>query len=86
MSELPEELEHISESAIRELDVRPLLDAGEKPFEAIMAAADLVPEAGALKLIAPFKPAPLVRVLEGQGWQHRTTRSSDSWIVWFFRS
>lgn len=52
-----------------ELDVRPILRAGGEPFSAIMqAVAGLQPGQG-LKLLAPFKPAPLFQVMAGKGFQ-----------------
>lgn len=87
MSELPEELQNISPAGVRELDVRPILDAGDKPFDAIMDAAETVPQKGALKLITSFKPAPLISVLEREGWSHHIARAPEGhWNTWFFRA
>jgi TusA-related sulfurtransferase len=47
------------EPEARELDVRPLLRAGQEPFEAIMAA---------LRLLAPFRPVPLFPVMARRGY------------------
>lgn len=54
------------------LDVRPMLAAGEEPFDAILGAARGVPEGGVLEIVAPFEPAPLYGVLGGMGFAHRT--------------
>lgn len=53
-----------------ELDVRPMLRAGEDPFQAIMAAVIVLLPGQALKLIAPFRPVPLFSVMAGRGFSH----------------
>lgn len=53
---------------IRELDVRPLIAAGEKPFAPIAALADEIPPGGAFRLIAPFRPDPLFSVMARKGF------------------
>lgn len=57
----------------RELDVRPILAAGEEPLETILSAAKEVPVGGSLTVIAPFEPQPLYRVLGARGFVHRAT-------------
>lgn len=52
-----------------ELDVRPILRAGDEPFSAIMeAVASLEPGQG-LRLLATFKPVPLFQVLGARGFE-----------------
>jgi uncharacterized protein (DUF2249 family) len=51
----------------RVLDVRPIIDAGDEPFETIMnAVGELVDED--LVIVAPFEPTPLEGVLSSQGF------------------
>ncbi len=51
----------------RVLDVRPIIDAGDEPFETIMTAvAELGDED--LVVVAPFEPTPLEGVLSSQGF------------------
>ncbi len=52
---------------IRTLDVRPLLGRGTDPFDAITAALAEVGAAGVLVVTAPFRPAPLIKLLTGRG-------------------
>jgi len=52
----------------RELDVRPMLRAGEEPFQAIMAAVSALAPGQALRLIAPFRPVPLFSVMANRGF------------------
>ncbi|MCA0418335.1 MAG: DUF2249 domain-containing protein [Proteobacteria bacterium] len=55
-------------SPIRELDVRPLLRAGEEPFQAIMDAVGALAPGESLRLIAPFRPVPLFSVMANRGF------------------
>ncbi len=57
-----------SPDSIRDLDVRPMLAAGEEPFGAIMAAVDSLEPGESLRLIAPFRPAPLFSVMANRGY------------------
>lgn len=52
----------------RELDVRPLLRAGEEPFQAIMEAVSALAPGQPLRLIAPFRPVPLFSVMANRGF------------------
>lgn len=68
------------------LDVRPLLAAGEEPFEAIMSVLAGLPPDGVLEIIAPFEPVPLYRVLQARGFDHTMTLlPPSSFVVRFFR-
>ncbi len=67
-----------------ELDVRPQLARGEEPFGAIMAAADRLAPGQSLRLIAPFRPAPLFNVMANRGFGVSDRRRSDgAWEVVF---
>lgn len=50
------------------LDVRPILEAGGEPFQAIMAAAQEVKEGERLVLEVLFEPIPLYKVLAKRGF------------------
>ncbi len=53
---------------VKELDVRPILEAGGEPFELIMAfVANLAP-GEAFRLWATFKPEPLLAALGAKGY------------------
>lgn len=56
------------------LDVRAQLASGDDPFKEIIAATRELPNGGILELIASFEPAPMIRVLQKQGWV--------SWVRW----
>lgn len=67
-----------------ELDVRQQLARGEEPFAAIMAAADRLQPGQALRLIAPFRPAPLFTVMANRGFAASDHRRPDgAWEVLF---
>lgn len=53
-----------------ELDVRPMLERGEEPFNAIMTTVAALSPGQGLRLIAPFRPQPLFSVLARQGFDH----------------
>lgn len=67
-----------------DLDVRPALRAGEEPFEKIMAAvAGLRPGQG-LRLLATFRPTPLLHVLGSRGFSHELKElEGGEWEVLF---
>jgi uncharacterized protein (DUF2249 family) len=67
-----------------ELDVRPILAAGGEPFGRIMeTVASLGPDEG-LRLLAPFRPAPLFTALGSKGFTHQDREIGDGdWEVLF---
>ncbi len=66
------------------LDVRPIIGAGDEPFETILAAADAIAEGGVLELTAPFQPVPLYPVMRQRGFAATTDqRAPDEWVVRF---
>ncbi len=73
-------------STARVLDVRPILDAGEEPFDMIMDAVDELGEGNVLVIHAPFEPVPLEGVLGEQGFDHVAEElGEDHWRVTFTR-
>ena len=69
------------------LDVRPEIREGRDPFTRIMATVDGLKGEEALRLLAPFEPVPLFRVMAKRGFSHesRPTGTGD-WEVLFERS
>jgi uncharacterized protein (DUF2249 family) len=61
----------------KELDVRPILKNGGEPFEAIMTAVGALQPGQGLKLLAPFKPQPLYRVMDARGFDHAVVELDD---------
>lgn len=66
------------------LDVRPILRDGGEPFEQIMSTvAALRPDQG-LRLLATFKPVPLLNVLGARGFTHQIREvGGGDWEVLF---
>lgn len=86
MKDLPEQMSHIDADHIAELDVHAIIEAGEKPFDPIMDALAALPTNGALRMLLPFKPSPLIRVMEREGWAHWFERTGGTdWVMWVFR-
>ncbi|MFG1204598.1 DUF2249 domain-containing protein [Xanthobacter aminoxidans] len=72
------------EPEARELDVRPLLKAGQEPFEIIMAAVDALAPGQSLRLLAPFRPVPLFSVMARLGYAAADRALGDGdWEVLF---
>ena len=68
------------------VDVREDLAQGREPFSKIMAAVAALKDGQALRLIAPFEPAPLFGVLAGQGFTHKSKpMDTGDWEVMFRR-
>ncbi|MDA8205406.1 MAG: DUF2249 domain-containing protein [Thermaerobacter sp.] len=69
---------------MRELDVRPVLQAGGEPFEQIMAFVAELPPGEGFRLWATFKPDPLLSVLRAKGYQGDAQEvSPNNWAVDF---
>lgn len=69
---------------IVDLDVRPILRAGGEPFEKIMEVTKALKPGEGLRLLATFKPTPLLHVLGSRGFTHvaRELEGGD-WEVLF---
>lgn len=71
---------------IVELDVREILRQGGEPLSQILALLKGLDPAGILHLRTTFHPAPLVKRLAREGWQHRSTQfDAEDWSTWFWR-
>lgn len=58
-----------ADEAIVELDVRPILEAGNDPLETILATLNTLAHDAVLKLTAPFQPRPLLALLAKRGYR-----------------
>jgi len=54
------------------LDVRPMMAAGDEPFDAIMGVVGSLRPEEEFELFAPLDPIPLYQVLGAQGFSHET--------------
>lgn len=67
-----------------EIDVRPILNSGGEPFGAIMEAVNRLAPGQSLRLLAPFKPAPLFNVMAGKGFDYEASEiGGGDWQVLF---
>ncbi len=74
---LNEKLSNMKRDTIVELDVRPILDGGTDPFEAIMAKLKTMDESHTLKIINTFEPIPLLNILKKKGYAYETERPEN---------
>ena len=69
------------------LDVRPIIAAGDEPFEQIMSTVGALGADEELVIIAPFEPVPLEGVLGSQGFNFDAVEiGSGDWRVTFSRN
>ena len=67
-----------------DLDVRPVLRNGGEPFGRIMQAVGALKPGEGLRLLATFKPVPLLGVLGAKGFSHEARELEDGdWEVLF---
>lgn len=68
------------------LDVRPLLARGEEPFALIRERLQRLPAGQGLRVVAPFVPAPLIEILQSEGYCATLERRPDGgWATCFWR-
>ncbi|RME28943.1 MAG: DUF2249 domain-containing protein [Deltaproteobacteria bacterium] len=63
------------------LDVRPILSRGVDPLEHVRSALSSVRDDGALVVVAPFRPEPLLLLLAGQGYTTRVEEQEGVHLV-----
>lgn len=70
----------------KELDVKPMLAAGEQPVNQVMADLKELPKGTIYKLIAPFLPAPLIDKATSLNLEHwMIKQGEDSFTIYFFK-
>jgi uncharacterized protein (DUF2249 family) len=75
------------EGAVTEVDVRPVIAGGGEPFEQIMRAVEELAPGCVLRIVSPFDPRPLHRVLETKGFARRVTeRGEGHWESDYWRA
>ncbi|WP_159952317.1 DUF2249 domain-containing protein [Rhizobium sp. 18065] len=68
----------------KELDVRPMLMNGGEPFPSIMQAVELLEPGEGLRLMATFRPTPLLSVMARRGFSADVRQIDDgNWEVLF---
>jgi uncharacterized protein (DUF2249 family) len=77
-------MEIIMATTFVDVDVRPILRAGGEPFEKILEAVEALKPGQGLRLLATFKPTPLLHVLGSKGFTHTLKELDDGeWEVLF---
>lgn len=59
------------------LDVRPILNSGEDPFNKIIAKLKTMNDQQGLLIINTFEPIPLLNILKDKGYSYETTRPTE---------
>lgn len=68
------------------LDARPIIAAGDEPFDQIMATVAGLTDNEELIILAPFEPIPLEGVLSSQGFTYDAVAlGNGDWQVTFRR-
>ena len=62
------------------LDVRKDIQSGMDPFKRITATLQRLDDDGLLVIQAPFRPAPLVAYLSGQGYESECVETPEAWL------
>ncbi len=65
------------------LDVRPMIEKGEEPFQAIMKAVKGLGDGQYLRLVNSFEPVPLYAVLGKQGFEIFAETKDGIWNIYF---
>lgn len=87
VEEGPEQWQVDITSRAHVVDARPILAAGDEPFDAIMDAASRVGPDEILVVWAPFEPVPLEGVLSEQGFRFVADEvQPGDWRVCFLRA
>ncbi|MCX6190090.1 MAG: DUF2249 domain-containing protein [Bacteroidetes bacterium] len=80
----PDFMKSLSQEQIIALDVRPILATGTDPFKVILEKTKEIEEGQALKIINTFKPAPLITLLERQGFISYTEVIDSNLVETYF--
>jgi len=83
-SNLPIFIQHISKENIKELDVRPVINSGNDPFNIILNSVKQLQKGDVLKLINSFEPAPLIPILNKQGFEAFVEHESSEVVNTYF--
>lgn len=63
------------------LDVRPIIDAGDHPKDAVLDMADKLTDNECMELISPFPPVPLIEALRKRGFKTTMLPAVDGVVV-----
>ena len=81
---LPAFFNSLKHDQIKELDVRPVIDAGEDPLSLIIKTVKSIKQGEALKIINSFEPTPLLSLLKKQGFDHYVDAIDEAVVETYF--
>ena len=81
---LPEFLTSLKKEQVAELDVRPIMAAGEDPLSVIVRKVKTIQPGQVLKIINTFEPTPLMILLEKQGFASYVDTIEPDWVETYF--
>ena len=81
---LPAFFSSLNPDQIIELDVRPIIEAGEDPLSLIVEKVKSIPKGSALKIMNSFEPTPLISLLKKQGFESYVDAIDDQLVVTYF--
>lgn len=81
---LPAFFNSLKPEQIIDLDVRPIIDAGEDPLSLIVGKVKSIPKGSALKIINSFEPTPLISLLKKQGFESFVDNIEDHLVETYF--
>jgi uncharacterized protein (DUF2249 family) len=81
---IPDFIKQITAANTLELDVRPVIDSGKDPFTIITEKIKDLKTGQALKLINGFEPAPLIALLESQGYETFIETVNENLVFTYF--
>ncbi len=81
---LPAFMKKLDATNITELDVRPMLEAGNDPLSLILDTIKTIEPGQALKIINTFEPAPLISLLGKKGFHTHTNFVNDKLVETYF--
>lgn len=83
----PDFINNLSPDHIVTLDVRPVLEKGEDPFDTIIEQVGKITNGHVLKIINTFEPVPLITHLKKQGFDASVDHINDQEVItWFYKA
>ncbi|MBP8824390.1 MAG: DUF2249 domain-containing protein [Flavobacteriales bacterium] len=84
---LPAFMQLLKPEHVQELDVRPILNQGQDPFNLILGKVKALKAGETLKIINDFEPIPLIQLLGKQGFgTYSKAIDGNTWHTWFFKT
>ncbi len=68
-----------------DFDVRPILEGGVDPFEAIMGKLKEISDDQTLLIINTFEPVPLLNILKTKGYEYEVERPEDGAVYTYLK-